>query len=94
MLNEIYDCLVVAYDGENTMKNLEKLQEAYPSVVERYIEWLGNYILLDNREELKLNNKVIYDITDKKQYVKSIITYISGMTDHYAVKNFQNIISF
>lgn len=94
VLNEIYDCLVVAYDGENTMKNLEKLQEAYPSVVERYIEWLENYILLDNREELKLNNKVIYDITDKKQYVKSIITYISGMTDHYAVKNFQNIISF
>ncbi len=44
------------------------------------------------RNELK--NKVLFDITNPEDYYLSIIIYISGMTDKFAIDAYNEIISF
>ena len=63
-------------------------------MVEKFIEWLEKYIDLPNRKELELDNKIVYNICDKKDYIRAVITYISGMTDNYAIETYYNIVSF
>ena len=46
---------------------------------------------MPNRKELELDNKIVYNICDKKDYIRAVITYISGMTDNYAIETYYNI---
>lgn len=92
-MNELYTLLKNQFDGENTLKNLKRLKKFYPELSSHFIGWLCNYALIDGREEEKYNNKIIFDITKKEQYMKSIITYLSGMTDKYIVKMYNTLIS-
>ena len=39
-----------------------------------------------HRKEEKYNNKILYDINKKEDYIRAILTYISGMTDNYIIK--------
>lgn len=94
VIQEIYQFFIDLFDGENTWNNIEKCKKNYPKIIEKFIQWLEKYINLNNRSKLGLDNRVIYDITKKEDYVRSIITYISGMTDNYAVETYNNIISF
>lgn len=59
-------------------------------------EWLVKYsnYNLESREELKLKNTCIYDISDNKSYQNAIIDFISGMSDNFAINLFNEIISF
>ncbi|DAA83437.1 MAG TPA: hypothetical protein DCS44_07985 [Cyanobacteria bacterium UBA10660] len=59
-------------------------------------EWLVKYsnYNLESREELKLKNICIYDISDNKSYQNAIIDFISGMSDNFAINLFNEIISF
>ena len=94
VLNEIYDTLDNAYDKENTFKNLDNLSKTYPKLFTDFKNWLLDYTDLPNRKESKLRNKVIFDINNKSDYRKSIIYFISGMTDNYAIDSYNEIISF
>jgi dGTP triphosphohydrolase len=49
--------------------------------------------MVENRDEAKYNNKIIFDITNEKEYKKAIISYLSGMTDKYIVKMYNTLIS-
>lgn len=59
-------------------------------------EWLVKYsnYNLEARQELKLKNACIYDISDNKSYQNAIIDFISGMSDNFAINLFNEIISF
>lgn len=94
VLNEIYDTLDSAYDKENTLKNLDILAKTYPKLLGDFKKWLLDYIDLPDRENFKLRNKVIFDINNQSEYRKSIIYFISGMTDNYAIDSYNEIISF
>lgn len=94
VLNEIYDTLDQAYDKKNTLKNLDILAKTYPKLLGDFKKWLLEYIDFPNRENLKLRNKVIFDINNQSEYRKSIIYFISGMTDNYAIDSYNEIISF
>ena len=39
-------------------------------------------------------NDIIFDISNETDYKKAIITYISGMTDKFAIETYDEIISF
>ena len=41
-----------------------------------------------------LNNKIIFDINKKEDYIQAIIYYISGMTDKFAIDMYNEIIHF
>lgn len=92
-MNELFTLLKNAYDGENTIKNLRKMKKFYPELVSEFIGWLANFSDISEREGEKYNNKIIFDISDEKEYSKAIITYLSGMTDKYIVKMYNSLIA-
>ena len=94
VINEIYDILKECYDKENTLQNLNSLRKFYPKLANEFYHFLENYCDFGNREELKLKNKVIFNISDEKDFSKAIISYISGMTDNFAMEMYNEIIRF
>lgn len=76
--------------------NLNKEEKFYPQLIKNFEEWLIKYsnYNINRKEQLKLRNHLIYDITLQEDYRKLIIDFISGMTDNFAIKMFDEIISF
>lgn len=92
VINEIYNTLKSTYDGENTLKNIEKLEEYYNILMPNFKEWLGEYINKENREGLK--NKILFDLNSSSDFYQAIIYYISGMTDNFAIDMYNEIIEY
>ena len=66
----------------------------YPTLSEEFIGWISNYANIKEREEYEYNNKIIYNLKNINDYNRAIIDYISGMTDNYIVKIYNEIVSF
>lgn len=94
VLTQIFEILKSAYDKENTLENLNKMKKNYNSVVTPFIKWINCYWNLTDRENTNLQNKVLFDINNEKDYLKAIIYYISGMTDNFAISCYNEIIGF
>lgn len=94
VLTEIYNTLKSKYDGLNTFKNLETLKNPYPKLYESFNDFLQNYYDCGNRDILKLKNKVLFSLENPLDFYKSIIYYISGMTDNFAIEIYNEIIHF
>lgn len=108
VINQIYDTLKEAYDGENTFNNLSKLGKFCPNLVSEFTGWFKNYSIdnytktidikssqhADNNTRTGMKNKVLFDVKNPKDYYLSIIIYISGMTDKFAIDAYNEIISF
>lgn len=94
VLQEIYNLLKKAYKQEKTLLELENLRKFYPALIEEFMCYLHDYWDLNKNRE-KLNNKVIYQVSkSQKDYNRAILDFISGMTDNYAIKKYNEIISF
>lgn len=94
VINEVYYTLKNEFDEKNTIRNLKKLKRYYPNLSEEFVKWLSNYAETEDRIEENYNNKIIYDLTNLKDYEKAIIDYISGMTDQYIISVYNEIVSF
>ncbi len=94
VINEIYDILKECFDRENTINNIVSLKKYYPKLADGFYHFLENYCDFSNREELKLKNKIIFDISDEYDFSRAIISYISGMTDNFAMEMYNEIIRF
>lgn len=94
VIYEIYNTLKVCFDEKNTLNQIRDLKKFYPKLSYGFYHFLENYIDLDNREELKLKNKVVFNLHDEKDFCKSILSYISGMTDNFAMEIYNEIIRF
>ncbi|WP_296879593.1 HD domain-containing protein [Thomasclavelia sp.] len=101
MLNSIFDFyyqygLLSKDQNTNLIKELNKDREQFPNAINGYVHWLEKYsnMVAFNRNEL-YQNKVIYDfINDDKALIKSIIDYLSGMSDAYIIQIFNELIAF
>ena len=94
VINEVYYTLKNEFDEKNTIRNLKKLKRYYPNLSEEFVKWLSNYAETEDRIEENYNNKIIYDLTNLKDYEKAIIDYISGMTDQYIISVYNEIVNF
>ena len=94
VINEIYNILKDCYDNENTLLNLSTLRKHYPKLADGFYHFLENYCDFANRQELKLKNRIIFDISNENDFCKAIISYISGMTDNFAMEIYNEIIRF
>ena len=63
-------------------------------LLNRFYHFLENYCDFANRQELKLKNRIIFDISNENDFSKAIISYISGMTDNFAMEIYNEIIRF
>ena len=61
-----------------------------PEVMRRFEIWLKQY----SEKQEGMQNEKIYDLSKREDYIKAIVTYISGMTDKYAISTYNNIVSF
>ena len=86
ILNTIYNVL------KKYFTNKEKIRRMYPHIVNEFEDWLKMYWNEERNNICK--NKVIFDIKNEKDCYKAIIYYISGMTDNYAIKIYNEIIGF
>lgn len=92
VINEIFKTLKSAYDGENTIDKFEKMKKIYPDVFERFEKWLSNY--WNFKRDISYKNDVIFNIKDEKDFSRAIIYYIAGMTDNFAIDEYNKIIGF
>ena len=92
VLNEIYNTLKNTFDGENTLEKINNMKKFYPEILNNFEEWLSRYWNLKRDDKYK--NKILFDITNEKDYSRAIIYYISGMTDKFAVDMYNKIIGF
>lgn len=94
VINEIYNILKSTYSSTNTLENLNNLRKTYPKLGDSFISFIYNYYDLENRNTLKLKNKTLFSLDNKQDFYKSIIYYISGMTDNFAIEIYNEIIHF
>lgn len=94
VINEIYNLLRSTYNDKDTLKNLQILEKTYPKLCNSFIGFIQNYYDLDNRDSLKLKNKILFSLDNEKDYYQAIIYYIAGMTDNFAIEIYNEIIHF
>ncbi len=94
VINEIYNLLKSTYSNEKTMENLNTLSKIYPKLGNTFTSFVYNYYNFKNRDSLRFKNKVLFSMDNKQDFYKSIICYISGMTDNFATEVYNEIIHF
>lgn len=92
VINQIYDTLKNLYCGTNTISMLNNYKKFYPTLINGFINWFINFSNISDRYKLK--NKILFDISNPEDYYFSIICYISGMTDKFAIDIYNEIIGF
>jgi len=85
-----------SYFGDDILRALNSERRLYPTLTSYFRTWLIRYteIDLERKARYKCKNRVIYDYHSQKMYRKAIIHFISAMTDKFAIKIFNEIISF
>lgn len=77
----------------------------YPTLCQTFEDWLIRYTeyepfiaekhsFINKKQILKYNTRPVFDLNDEESYKKCIIEFISGMTDQFAIKVYEEIISF
>ncbi len=94
VMNEIFYCLQNEFNEKRTIYNLKKMARYYPNLSHEFVTWLSNYAKTEDRNEEEYNNKIIYNLQNRDDYAKSIIDYISGMTDKYIIQIYDEIVRF
>lgn len=87
IINTIFNHYSNIYNGAGTIKNIQEEKNVY---TKNFKEWLSEYAISDNRDK-KYNNLQIYNLEDKNDYKQAVVDYISGMTDKYASKVYEDI---
>lgn len=93
VLNEIFNTLNDCYDGMNTLEKLNSIKPFYTKVIDTFIKWISCYWNIET-DRTHLKNKILYDMNNIKDYQTAIITYISGMTDSYAIETYNDIVKY
>ncbi len=97
IINTIFNRLLGYYEGVNSIYKLQNDEKFYPLLCEHFKDWLLKYSTASNKEyrqSKKFINKIIYDINDLDDYKMAIVDFISGMTDSFSIKLFNELIAF
>lgn len=92
IIRQLFDLLFSCWEEGRTADNLCELSELYPGFVNTFLDWLATYWTF-TRDPF-LENPPVFDVEDRASYARSILTYIAGMTDRYAMDSFRDVISF
>lgn len=101
VINSIFNELLSAYSKAALFASLKKREKDYPMLFSDFSSWLKKYVApeilpQDMREDAVkyLNEKIYGTLDDEKVYIQAIIDYISGMTDSYAIRIYNELITF
>lgn len=93
IINRIYNTLKALYSENKMESNFKKVERFYPQTIVQFKKWLFKYGNIEDKSNTKLQNKIIYNNTEK-DYYKAIIDFIAGMTDNFAIDIYNEIVSF
>lgn len=102
VLRQIFETLLRCYDGRHTFQALADGLRLTPALRSSFGEWLACYcdpeIVPDGKlKELALgceNEKLFHRLEEKATYIQSIIDFISGMTDRFAIMLFNELLTY
>ncbi|MBP2639297.1 MAG: dgt 1 [Firmicutes bacterium] len=96
IVESIYHTLLNVYKGQETLSELKRYHETYPVLIQTFYSWLYKYSNTKRKvsDMNKYQNDTLYNLDDKKEYIQAIVDYISGMTDSFAIRIFQEITTF
>ncbi|MBR5410358.1 MAG: HD domain-containing protein [Clostridia bacterium] len=101
VIGQIFDVLLDAYRGEETIEELRRRAAYYPGLMNAFADWLSKFCepglsLFENREKLAnyVNNKIYGRLETEELYVQAILDFISGMSDTYCIKVFNELITY
>lgn len=91
VLNEIYNILK-SYYSKNLQTSLNKLCHVYPKLGNSFKGFVNLFYDFGDRTFCK--NTILFSSNNEKDFYHCILYYISGMTDHFAIEAYQEIIGF
>lgn len=100
IINTIFNRLFSYYNENKPLECIKKLEldeKFYPLLCEHFKEWLLKYSdasTQEYRSAKKFINHRIYDIKNPNDYKTAIVDFISGMTDSFSIKMFNELIAF
>lgn len=96
ILHSIFDFLYEYSIKENMIEELKKDEKYYPELISHYLSWLDKYAHIEGvKRKEGYKNKIVYDFTsDSSSISRSILDYLSGMSDDFIIKAFNELISF
>jgi len=96
MLTTIYRQLRTLFQQGKTLANIEAVRPQYPLLCETFHEWLIKYGFPSLRRTINLKYQAdrLYNPEDERDYCRAILDYISGMTDSFAMRVFNEIVTF
>lgn len=96
IIRKLYDILCEQYNGLETDVKLNKYSNKYPRIFSSFNGWIKRYWDLTNREKnFELKNKIVYRIANgEKEYQRAVLDYIAGMTDQYAIRAYNEIVTY
>lgn len=101
VLEQLFLTLLDAYDGPNTINVLRDRAKIYPEFMGAFSDWLSKFITPDpdlfdiTEKTVKCQNRKIYGTLETEEIYKgAILDYISGMSDNYAIKVFNELITY
>ncbi len=96
MIETTFKTLDDFYQGWNKQSVIENAKNHFPLLSKYFENWLIKYTTykVSERNSRKMQNHIVYDISDRQSYRRAIIGFISSMTDHFAIRAFNEIITF
>jgi dGTPase len=108
VMQSIFNFLKQFYSQEKTINKLLLNVDRFPILIKTFLEWTIKYF--KGYEEIDLisgiymrdiknwkniyKNKKIYNIKNEEDYLRSIIDFLAGMTDNFAIRVFQELTTF
>ncbi len=96
LLTAIFDFLSGLYKPIQMLSILDYQRKFCPVLADTFADWLIKYSDLDPEARLRrrFSNEIVYRIGDPRSYKRAVIDFISGMTDRFAIKVFEELINF
>ncbi|MBN2411407.1 HD domain-containing protein [candidate division KSB1 bacterium] len=93
VINSLFYTLKEYYSQLDTLTKLKREKNKYPLLISYFIDWIEKYSKNSYRKQ-KYHNSKIYNLHKKKDYLRAILDFISGMSDNFALKCYYELISF
>jgi len=101
ILTEMFEALMQRYAGPDTVRVLFEESKTYPMLFGEFARYIAKYTALDISEfpwgkrisDGYVNEKIYGNLETKELYAQAVLDYLSGMTDSYAIRLFQELIN-
>ncbi len=97
ILESIFNVLLKFYKEEDTIDYIkDHYMDLYPELSSTFVNKLEKFSDLGGKSERnsRFKNKVIYKLGNREDYILSIVDYLSSMSDHFAIKIFDELTTF